>query len=236
MLINIESTFLSTYITYRTPGDLKHCQDYFINLEEEIAKYSALGSVCITGDINARTAMKLDYLESDDITDMISGFTEYKPCQIRRYNMDMKLNAAGLQLLNLCKVTDILIVNGRIIGNLSGHYTYCSNNGSSVVDYTLADSYVFKKILYHTIELPSHLSDHSLQKFSIRCNYDLKSDSNMTKLDPLPKKFKWTGNASELYPMALLSKELTNKLSNFHFQGSQRMKMALMKQLTLKNT
>ena len=131
-------------------------------MEEELLKYSQQGNICITGDINARTGIKPDFIEVDKITDNYLGLAEVKTNNKVRNNIDMKTNAAGLQLLNLCKITDMLILNGRTIGNLTGHYTYYAKNGSSVVDYTITDSYLIKKIIYHTIDLPSYLSDHCL--------------------------------------------------------------------------
>ena len=143
-------------------------------MEDEIARYALTGYICITGDMNARTAMKPDYVEVDKITDEIAGFTDEETHNKLRGNIDMKTNYAGLQLLNLCKITDMLILNGRVIGNLMGHYTFYSNNGCSVVDNTVTDKHLLKKILYHTIDSPSHLSDHCLQKLQFHVGIILR--------------------------------------------------------------
>ena len=155
----------------------------------------------------------------DKITDTITGFYENKHHHNIRNNIDMKTNAAGLQLLNLCKISDMMILNGRVIGNLTGHYTYYAPNGCSVVDYTMVDSDLFKNILYQTIELPSHLSDHCLQKFAIKCNYTMQNACcNKDKLLPLPSKFRWQNESQDNYPLALLNEKISNKIMEFQFK------------------
>ena len=204
-------------VTYRKPSDLKGCEAYFTALEDEISKFSAQGSVCITGDINARTAVRPDFIETDE-TLFTDNIFEYKSCNLVRNNLDMKTNAAGLQLLELCKTTDMLILNGRVVGNLAGHFTYYGQNGCSVVDYTLTDTSLFESILYHTIALPTHLSDHSLQKLGIKCNYKKATKDNLTEmLEPLPMKFRWEDNSKVNYPLALLDEASTDKLTEFQF-------------------
>ena len=205
-------------ITYRRPSNKRACDEYFNTMEEELLKYSSQGNICITGDINARTGIKEDFIEIDNITDELTFVTEDKTGHKIRNNLDMKTNTAGLQLLNLCKVTDMMIINGRKIGNLTGHYTYYTNNGSSVVDYTIADSLLIEDILYHTIDLPSYLSDHCLQKFGIRTCYKPNKTNSSTSLDPLPQKFIWDRNSPNNYPFALLQKEIINKLTDFQFK------------------
>ena len=206
-------------ITYRKPSSVKGCHDYFSVLENEMSKYAALGNVCISGDFNARTAVKPDFIAPDKITDSISNMFEDKVCNQIRNNLDMKTNAAGLQLLNLCKITDSLILNGRVIGNLTGHYTYIAKNGCSVVDYTIVDNYLFEKIIYQTIDLPSHISDHCLQHFSIKCDYTHSTKTKaQNKISPFQSKFKWDVDAREKYPLSLLDKEITNKITEFQFK------------------
>ena len=202
-------------VTYRKPCDSKGCQIYFTSLEDEISKFSARGSISIMGDLNARTAVKPDFIETDETLNTDNIF-EYKSCNLVRNNLDMKMNAAGLQLLELCKITDMLILNGRVVGNLAGHYTYYRQNGCSVVDYTLTDTSLFENILYHTIALPTYLSDHSLQKLGIKCNFKKANKDGLTEmLEPLPLKFRWEDNSKENYPMALLDKASIDKITEF---------------------
>ena len=99
-----------------------------------------LGNICITCDLNARTAMKPDYIQTDNISNFITGSVQTQTGNITRNDLDTRTNAAGLQLLNLCKITYSLILTGRVVRNLAGHYTYIANNGCSVVDYTMVGS------------------------------------------------------------------------------------------------
>ena len=54
-----------------------------------------------------------------------------------RLSEDTVVNSRGRQLLQLMTNHDLLIVNGRVCGDMRGRYTCCQWNGSSVVDMLL---------------------------------------------------------------------------------------------------
>ena len=65
---------------------------------------------------------------------------------------DTSCNASGIKLLDICKRTDLTIVNGRI-GDESGRYTFLANTGTSVIDYAIVSCTLFpiiENLIVHT--------------------------------------------------------------------------------------
>ena len=64
----------------------------------------------------------------------------------RRQNEDITpANTYGKRLLDLCKDHEMRILNGRIIVDLAGKRTCYKWNGSSTVDYGIAQKYNVKR-------------------------------------------------------------------------------------------
>jgi len=59
-----------------------------------------------------------------------------------RHSDDTIVNASGIKLLDICKSTDLRIVNGRI-GDEGGRYTYLANTGKNVNDYAIVSCTLF---------------------------------------------------------------------------------------------
>jgi exonuclease III len=120
----------STY-TLRTDDNV------LLNIEEDIKSFGENCDILLTGDINARTGVTLDYIECDDnkylpLDDM---YTEDVP-QISRSSQDCDtINSRGKELLDLCIAGKLRILNGRLLGDSIGKYTCHKPAGSSVVDY-----------------------------------------------------------------------------------------------------
>ena len=78
-----------------------------------------------------------------------------------RNSQDEKTNPRGNELPDVCKLNDLLILNGRTTGDLFGSFTSHQWNGSSVVDYALVSNEFSKNILTFRVGpyLP-WLSDH----------------------------------------------------------------------------
>ena len=81
-----------------------------------------------------------DYTRLADLQDFVDVPEEgaYLGADVpQRCNCDKAPNAGtwGGELLELCRSTELLIVNGRTQGDPTGGYTYTSPQGQSVVDY-----------------------------------------------------------------------------------------------------
>ena len=126
-------------------------------LDEEILKLTQIypdHSFLITGDLNARTRSDSDYLIDDrNIHIPLPDMYQEDCFQIERKSRDLhaEVNNHGKALLNLCCSHGIHILNGRVKGDLEGHLTCFTNNGASLVDYTLASTSIFKSIDYFEI-------------------------------------------------------------------------------------
>ena len=83
-----------------------------------------------------------------------------------RLNCDVKKNARGSALLALCRDTRHIILNGRCVGDLMGHYTYKQYQGSqnqSTIDYVVTDEDLYRNVQYlYVHENKRELSDHCL--------------------------------------------------------------------------
>ena len=94
------------------------------------------------GDFNARTGRLDDSIQLD------GEINHTEP----RANKDEKINTNGRLLVDLCKTTEIAIVNGRIGQDKShGEYTCIMHNGKSNIDYFLAEYSCFDYILIFTV-------------------------------------------------------------------------------------
>ena len=139
--------------------------DAFNCLTEDIAEiYTKGGEVLLTGDFNARTAAKDDFILREVYESVLSAnvpqFTEAYSDPVQRVSADLQCNNFGKQLLNLCQDTGLLIYNGRMRGDEAGKSTCHASNGSSVVDYFIGNANMIRHdSLMHVQELQPE-SDH----------------------------------------------------------------------------
>ena len=135
-----EEIYIGTY--YVSPKYSKSRDiDFFNTLNKEISHFGRLGTVFIQGDLNARTGTDLDFVTKGKYEFCDEGIDESDPDAIdpnRRNSEDEKINARGKELLDICKLNKLVIVNGRKSGDLFGKNTCHNWNGSSVVDYFLS--------------------------------------------------------------------------------------------------
>ena len=55
----------------------------------------------------------------------------------RRFSLDTKTNASGLRLIQLCKDSDLCILNGRTGQDDIGQFSFQGAQGTSLIDYVL---------------------------------------------------------------------------------------------------
>ncbi|VDI15733.1 Hypothetical predicted protein [Mytilus galloprovincialis] len=118
--------------------------DAFREIETDILKFSTKCKyMCLNGDFNSRTSTDADFIPTDgnDISDILNlpeiaendtyKFEIYN-IPIARNNKDKTKNNYGKLLLDLCKFTNMYIINGRIGENMAGERT---SKNAAVVDY-----------------------------------------------------------------------------------------------------
>ena len=138
----------------------------------------------ISGDFNARTSNVNDYVTVYSGFDFLNDFIESDPNRMIRQNPDGCLNNFGRRLIDLCKTTGLLIMNGRIIG--TEKYTCQRPNGASVIDYVICDRHAKRQIGYFEVTDTCTISDHCALKFGIKrtdgMNKRLPNDNHKTYL------------------------------------------------------
>ena len=109
----------------------RQSEGMFDKLENDISKLPENADIIIMGDLNGRTKDLIDnngnFKEPrDEIFDALKQDTN-KP---RRYNRDAKKkNTQGQNIINFCHSMNLHILNGRIIGDTLGNYTYYGKLG-----------------------------------------------------------------------------------------------------------
>ena len=184
---------------YIPPANSPYYKDDFCQLESEISQLSHKGNILVIGDLNARIADKLDYIENEiDIHDtctLQNLLPEDYSCDfnIARNSLDKICNNQGQQLLDLCIASQIRVLNGRFIGDIMGNLTCYKSNGASTVDYALADVNLMKNISFFQISDPSYLSDHAQIAVHIKCYISLNYMNSHNKPNFLNYSYKWEG-------------------------------------------
>ena len=106
-----------------------------------------------------------DYTEfiAKDDTDYVFGEHTAYPADIfsmPRNNKDCDFsNAYGVSLVEMCSTFKVHILNGCLFDDQDGNYTCFANNGSSVVDYMIASTTLFPKLINFGIT-NFDISDH----------------------------------------------------------------------------
>ena len=148
--------------------------DFFSTLNDEIQKFREKGTVLVQGDLNARTGIETDFVESDKYDDClgICNFCDHGS----RNSEDKTVNKRGRDLLDLCKVNDLLITNGRSVGDLFGKCTSHQWSGSALNDYLLTPFHFIHRITNFSVgDYIPWLSDHCPIYNTISLKRDLTS-------------------------------------------------------------
>ena len=113
------------------------------------------------GDFNARTGRIADYVDIDcGDSQYVSFYSECLDKANNRCSMDQVVHKVGRRLVDLCFNNNLLIRNGRTLGDLEGKYTCHIQQGSSVVDYFICSEILTKDIVEMKVEDLNQFSDH----------------------------------------------------------------------------
>ena len=200
-----------------------HDFDPFLILEQDVTKFQEKGEVILVGDFNARTGDKPDYVPdftNDDNLDQVirsdSNVILENLGRKHRSNMDNVVNAYGTKLIELCKGSNIRILNGRTLGDSQGSHTSFQYNGMSAVDYVIASENIMHIIPIVTVSQPTHLSDHAHINYSINLGkYKLLSKTHSTSISHESKlQYKWDQDSGKQFEASLKLPIIRNKLDN----------------------
>ncbi len=135
----------------------------------------------------------MDTLHYDDnVTPRLSQDSSKKVCTY------------GNNLIELCIATGLKIANGRIFGYTIGKFTCYKYNGSSLIDYVLADNMVLPQIRYLQVnDFIGDISDHCLVSFGQAVR--LSSVASVLSGSYLPNRLKWQDGTEPLLRAALMN-------------------------------
>ncbi|XP_006822537.1 uncharacterized protein LOC102802199, partial [Saccoglossus kowalevskii] len=195
--------------------------DLFSYLEKDILQFSLKGDVLLVGDFNARIGSLDDRI--DDSKNMHLPLPSYYindnlgNRNTMVVNSSCCINKFGKKIIQLCIDCNLIILNGRTIGDSTGKYTCHTPQGSSTIDYGITSKNLCDSLQYFKVADLSHLSDHCALTLSTKININMclnENNKSNDKLDPLPSKYMWNDQAKDNY-QTNLEKLNNNEIKNF---------------------
>ena len=153
--IKFEGVFIAlVYLPHQASSMYRHNgldrDAHWHALTTDVAEFQTSGPVLLLGDFNARTGrcLETDVQATDELaalterTGIAAGLATAHPAlahlQARR-SCDAQVNAMGRDLLQMCKTSGLVILNGRLPGDEEGTWTFHgSRRRRSVIDYAIA--------------------------------------------------------------------------------------------------
>ena len=194
---------------YVYPEDLTCVdEDQFVLFQRELCNLPCHDSHILCGDFNARTNVANDYIVernygSDGQLSELLDDNSHSQTQVHtylknynileRYSMDRRpMNRHGSRLIELCKTSNMFILNGRCGRDYGvGRYTRVNTMGSSVIDYVLCTAKVHQRITEFQVGNKMPESDHNPVTFSIKLNSPVENIAKLTNTWTPVYKYKW---------------------------------------------
>ena len=122
------------------------------------------------------------------------------------------------RLLEICRNTDLSILNDIVSGDSLGRPTFHSKSSVSVIDYAICDQDLFRHIANFTVKEPSSYSDHSPIITWININTidqnPVAPIINDTLLH-LPKQFIWENESPQKFRATLQTEHVQRMINEF---------------------
>ena len=202
--------------SYIPPEHSTHlCEDAYDELERRLASLPKDSLALICGDLNARTNNLCDFdnkfsSDSDgDLKQLVPKDTYESSDDIRhlfehgylaRSSLDKaRPNTHGKRLIELCKASGMLIINGRCGTDKGvGGYTRVDTTGSSTVDYAICSPGLFLCVNDFHIHGKFPESDHLPVSLSLSCDKTAGISDDYTYSDDWQFHTKYIWGADEL--------------------------------------
>ena len=112
----------------------------------------------------------------------------------------------------MCRHLNMVILNGRTLGDLAGNCTSHQYNGSAVVDYFIVARQLDEHVLYLMVHDVCDLSDHTALTVSLNfnCSANVENYSTSHNYSRFPKSFKWDEKS---YAEALKLKRFVDRIN-----------------------
>ena len=200
--------------------------DIFDKLTDKLAELSDQGEIIVVGDLNSRTGTLNDLVNEtllefdnnvEDIflsnnnnlitaSDLVNSNLSYTRC-----NQDKSVNEYGLKLIQLAKMSDLVILNGRSVDDKDGNITFCGHRGISAVDYFLVSKGVLQYYDSFSVGDINVHSDHCPVYLKLNCNLIPMSATNSINIRQVPK---WKEDRKDDFINKLNSLESDNILND----------------------
>ena len=186
---------------YRPPRE-STVGTFYSKLEKDITKYSSKGDIILIGDFNSRIGQldqTISHIYIDELDNMNSRQLFLGD---KRTSQDTTTNKKGKDFLDLCNKSQLVILNGRKLGDISGKYTCHKYNGSSVVDFIATSYNLYSKVKYFKVLEPVWFSDHCPLACSIEVRVhrnEAEIENEYSSLQELPTKYKWEEEGARLF-------------------------------------
>ena len=129
-------------------------------LSNEILQFQDKGKVIIQGDLNAHTGNKEDIIQPNKFHQN-NEIDDNFELSHRNSEDTSQTNIRGEELLELCKAHNLVILNGRKMGDPWGKVTSYQWNGTAVVDYVITSLELFNDLTGFKVgEYSPWVSDH----------------------------------------------------------------------------
>ena len=136
----------------------------------------------ISGDFNARTKDSPDFIIDDAIDYLpLPDMYPIDDFDTPRKSRDMHgdINVHGTTLLDFCCTHNMHMLNGRVAGDMEGNLTCFTANGSSVVDYTIVSSQLFRYVNRFEIA-PKDCYTHLPQTLCLKLQNAITKENDMS--------------------------------------------------------
>ncbi|KAG7674239.1 hypothetical protein NADE_009177 [Nannochloris sp. 'desiccata'] len=137
-------------------GRPKNEEEWFSKLEKEVSEAKDLGEVLVAGDFNARIGaasefnrLDVDGSNADAEVDTTIMENDLSNTSDLRFSVDGTVSSRDGILLDMCEMTGLRVVNGRVAGDIPAAVTSLGNGdgkSKSVIDLFLACPTVFGRI------------------------------------------------------------------------------------------
>ena len=200
---------------YCSPENSSMQSTFFDTVNKEIQLYSNTHNTYIFGDFNARIQTLCENMPADKFDEQVGICGEMESIPPPRNSEDLKSNTRGKEFLDLCKINNLCIANGRALGDLFGKYTCHQKRGSSVVDYLISPYRALRNIKNFSVgEYNPYLSDHCPVAATIHISTPLfEEKTESPKLTPLPNRYIWGSDQRDTFDTTIKSESFKEKVN-----------------------
>ena len=107
----------------------------------------------------------------------------------------------GRRLLDAIENVGVIVLNGRMVGDEQGNFSFCGVMGSSVIDYCSICSYSLLQFVEKFSNASKPYSDH----MPLILKFDIPTDSNSNVMDSTIFKLRWNDKHVEKFQQKLIA-------------------------------